>query len=522
MHVAEFSCPSCATPLRVRDRGFVGRTIDCPDCGERVRIVQSDAGRIKGIVAEEPVAQRRHRGPANWRNPTAVGWIVAGCLAAGLGLYLLRDPSLSQDEQTSAEDAAAVAADRVPSEDVGQPAPDLRAPLESPAQQLVAIGGTIDGTVAAANLFPAGTVAHANLAPSQRLSWIAALIAARDPGGPLPAWDRPWNDPANARFVRRKQPDWLNPLVDSVVSSDRYPATHFVGVAGVGDDAAALPADHPRAGIFGHDRRVSFDDVGDGLANTMLVAGVENRLGSWAAGGDASVRGFTAEPYIGGPDGFGTGEADHMHVLMADGSVRTVSRETDPTLIRRMAAMNDGLPLDPSVPGEPGRESPTDAGQPHQFPLAIQPEEPAEQPREAAGADERAPDAAAIIADLARGAREPIDVLLAEPPATYETEAALRQRIVAFEQPDPVPVRDLLNLLEEMLAVPIHTRELPPESVLRLDEAITLSRGESTLEEILRAILKQVDLSFDARPEGIFVHAGTGSQVPTRVEASPH
>lgn len=504
MHVAEFSCPCCAIPLRVRDRGFVGRTIDCPDCGQRVRIVQSDAGRIEGILAEEePRNEHRPRRPAVWTNPTAIGWGVAGCLAAGLGLYLLRGPSLSEKEQHSAVGAADAIADVAPKPDERQPEPDVNSPPESPAQKLAALHGTID----AANLFPAGTVAQEDLAPAQRLNWIASLIAANEPAGVQPAWDRPWNDPANARFVRRQQPPWLNPLVESVVSSDRYPATHFVGVAGVGDDAAALPADHPRAGIFGHDRRVSLDDVGDGLANTMLIAGVEKRLGSWAAGGEASVRGFTAEPYIGGPDGFGTGEADGMHVLMADGSVRFVSRETDPTIIRRMAAMNDGLPLDPSVPGEPGEAQPADGSDEPQAPLAM-PGEPAERQHGAAAADEQKPDAAAVIADIARPPEMPIDVLLAEPAPTYDVEKALQQRIVAFEQPDPVPVRDLLNLVEEMLAVPIHTSELPPESVPLLEQPITLSLGEVTLHEILKAILSQVDLTFDARPQGIFVIAG--------------
>jgi hypothetical protein len=509
MHVAEFSCPSCAIPLRVRDRGFVGRIIDCPDCGERVRIVQSDAGRIEGVLAEQPASPQRVRRPARWTNPTTIGWIVAGCLAAGFGLYVFRGPSSSQNEQPSAEDAAAAASDSGPREDDGQPAPVRKSPPESPAQQLAAIGETINGTVAAANLFPAGTVAHENLAPPQRLSWIASLSAANDPRGPQPVWDRPWNDPVNTRFVRRQQPAWLNPSIESVVSSDRYPATHFVGVAGIGDDAAALPADHRRAGIFGHDRRVSLNDVGDGLANTMLVAGVESRLGSWAAGGDASVRGFTAEPYIGGPDGFGTGEADVMHVLMADGSVRTVSRETDPTVIRRMAAMNDGLPLDPSVPGEPGGRQPDDRSTPSDGPLAMQPDQPEAQPHGgAAEADERAPDAAAIIADIARGAQEPIDVLLADPPPVYDVDKALRQRIVAFQQSDPVPLRELLILIEEMLAVPIHLSELPPESLPLLEQPITLSMGEAALREILKAILSQVDLTFDARPQGIFVING--------------
>ncbi len=65
------------------------------------------------------------------------------------------------------------------------------------------------------------------------------------------------------------------------------PATHFVGVAGVGDDAADLPVDHPRAGVFGNSRTTRLEDIHDGASNTLMVLGVTRDLGSWAAGGSA-------------------------------------------------------------------------------------------------------------------------------------------------------------------------------------------------------------------------------------------
>src|SRR5262249_21127427 len=116
---------------------------------------------------------------------------------------------------------------------------------------------------------------------------------------------------------------------------------HFVGVAGVGSDAARLPASDPRAGIFSYDRATRWDDIRDGASNTWLVLGVRDHLGSWAAGGPSTVRGLTREPYVNGPDGFGTGQEDSMLVLMADGRVRTVSRQADPRILRSLAAMAD-------------------------------------------------------------------------------------------------------------------------------------------------------------------------------------
>lgn len=497
MHVAEFSCPSCAIPLRVKDRGFVGRTIPCPDCGRHVRIVQSDTGRIEGHLADESPAEQRESGPSVWSNPTTIGWIVAGCLAAGLGWFVLHDPSPRKDHMIAAGANAPDVRDSSIHEKPQLDADD-KADDDDPAARLAALHQQLHAVTAQANQFPTGTVAQETLVPSERLSWIASLISTRDPDI-QPAWDRPWNDPPNSRFVRRQQPAWLNPRIESMVSDDRYPATHFVGVAGVGEDAASLPAGHPRAGIFGHDRRVRLDEIGDGLANTMLIAGVEDHLGSWAAGGEATVRGFSAEPYIGGPDGFGTGEGESMQVLMADGSVRTVSRETDPRVIRRMAAINDGLPLDPSTPGEPG-------GQSEQRPetVAIDDSSAAADPAELNNAD-RPIDVAAMIADIAGAEDTPIDVVLAEPPVEYDVDTALAQKIAEFRQTDPVPLRSLLRLIEEMAAVPIHYDELAPESVPQLDKPVKVTLGQTTVGGILQAVLQTAELTFDPRPAGVFV-----------------
>ena len=166
-----------------------------------------------------------------------------------------------------------------------------------------------------------------------------------------------WSSPRNDRFVRQQIPEFLNPSLEVRVSARNYPATHFVGVAGVGEDAADLPAGDPRAGVFGNSRPTRLEDIHDGASNTLMVLGVTSELGSWAAGGTATVRPLTREPYVNGPDGFGTGLTDRMMVLKADGSVAEMSATTDPRIFRRMAAIADGLPLDPKIPGEPGDHS---------------------------------------------------------------------------------------------------------------------------------------------------------------------
>ena len=51
--------------------------------------------------------------------------------------------------------------------------------------------------------------------------------------------------------------------------------THYVGVAGVGEDAARLPAGDARAGMFGYGRQTRQQDLLRGEANTIAVLGVK-------------------------------------------------------------------------------------------------------------------------------------------------------------------------------------------------------------------------------------------------------
>jgi hypothetical protein len=110
--------------------------------------------------------------------------------------------------------------------------------------------------------FPAGTVPNTALPPDQRLSWWVLVLPyfeeekvfkqfdlTRGPSDPINL------APASNRFrylacpssgvYDRDTREWKSPT----------PLTHIVGSAGIGADATELPPKHPRAGIFGHDRR---------------------------------------------------------------------------------------------------------------------------------------------------------------------------------------------------------------------------------------------------------------------------
>ncbi len=126
------------------------------------------------------------------------------------------------------------------------------------------------------------------------------------------------------------------------MSPSGYPVTHYVGVAGVGKDAALLPAEDPRAGVFGYGRQTRQQDLLRGGANTIATLGVKDQCGPWAQGGRATVRPLTQQPYVNGPDGFGSGQPDGIQAGMADGYVRFLSDKIDPHVMEQLAEVHDG------------------------------------------------------------------------------------------------------------------------------------------------------------------------------------
>ncbi|WP_437227034.1 hypothetical protein SH661x_000140 [Planctomicrobium sp. SH661] len=411
-------------------------------------IQESDRGLI-GTVPHRPEALSTAR-PRSVISPrlVRVGAAILGVVIAGAVFFLSDQP----------EPKVPLAVDPVgepDSEPVGSPVHPTEEPVHIPPlpvdpveQKLLGIGTMVGDFVTRQEAYPSGTPSG-----DTARSWIAQLAETHLPG-PRPHWEKGWDAPINDEFVRRRFPAMENPEVAQKSGEDNYPATHFVGVSGVGVDAADLPRNHPRAGIFTNGQGTRPEDVRDGLSNTILVAGVESRLGSWARPGDATVRSFTREPYLHGPDGFGTGQADSMQVLMADGSVKTLNSKADPVVVRRLAAMADGMSLDPQVAGDPLTSMPTaPKGPGEQTPLAQ--------------------------------SDPPIEVELTPELPVIDLKPRLAQKIASFEQIRPVPLEQVLRDLQELLGTPLDISDFPEETRLR---PVSLKLQNATVGEILEQV----------------------------------
>jgi hypothetical protein len=485
MQHVELFCSQCGAKLRLRDKLVAGRAFNCPECSAPLRVDKQAGEPGYKIIAAGP--ERPNPALRAQASPEAApvrSARAAYCAAGGLAIlllvpgWLLFKPKGPLRTDVSADAARATQPDDRPADAQqplagaqGVPQEERHAPREEARLRLINLGKRAGAPLDETRAFPLGAAA-ANLPVEQRLGWMATLAALGNPGVRL-AIDSSlsWRHPQHDAFVRQRILEFQNPAIPQLVGSDGYPASHFAGVAGIGDDAASLPAHDPRAGIFGYERQTTLDQIHDGASNTLLLLGVAEQLGSWASAGRSTVRGLARLPYVNGPDGFGTGQRDLMLALMADGSVRAISAQADAAVIRGLAAMADGVPA---------AEPPTAA--PHTDDVAV---------REAA--DATAP--GALNQNPEDPPLEP-EFALEAPPKPVDLRAALSLRIARFEQPRR-PLADSLLIVADLVGAPIRLRE-DPEGAWhgRLREPVALVRENSSIEQILLELLAQAQLAF--------------------------
>lgn len=127
-----------------------------------------------------------------------------------------------------------------------------------------------------------------------------------------------------------------------------WAATNFVGMAGVGLDAAEYRADDPatakKRGVFGYDRETKKTDIKDGLDQTIVLIQVPPEPKSpWIAGGGSTVRGISEDLDCVQP--FVSTEYEGKRgtfAIMADGKVRFIPATIDPKTFQAMCTIAGG------------------------------------------------------------------------------------------------------------------------------------------------------------------------------------
>lgn len=215
--------------------------------------------------------------------------------------------------------------------------------------------------------YPRATVPHDTLPPDRRLSWMPDILPYTECMGgrvvldPEKAWDEepnrvPMFQPSDkdrtddSAEVARAYPYGSHRLFLCPANPTREGAglpafTHYVGIAGVGGNAATLPLAEPKVGFFGHDRVVRRSDVTDGLSNTILLIETATENGPWTAGGYPTVRGL--DPHY--PRHVGRGapfSSRHLNSVvnfaMGDGSVKPITPRVEPAVLEALITIHGG------------------------------------------------------------------------------------------------------------------------------------------------------------------------------------
>jgi hypothetical protein len=217
--------------------------------------------------------------------------------------------------------------------------------------------------------FPRGTVPRPpdsqrgiDWRPDQRLSWMTYLLPylANGEFASLPLdLEKGWYEDNNMRTGLAVIPQFLMPqntdkpyyfvkYPNLKSSFDQWAATHFVGMAGVGLDAAEYRDNDPAAaklrGIFNYNHETKKEEIKDGLENTILLIQVPlDPKSPWIAGGGSTVRGvsedrdcvqpFVSTEYQGKPGTF---------AIMADGKVRFIPASISPEMFRALCTIAGG------------------------------------------------------------------------------------------------------------------------------------------------------------------------------------
>ena len=189
------------------------------------------------------------------------------------------------------------------------------------------------------NGFPAGTVENDDLEVEERLSWMVSILPYLEQAPLYNQIDMKegHESATNSPLLSMAIPTYLNPGLSAEPG-----ATHYIGIAGITEEGPTAELPSQIAGVFGYNRKTRIADIHDGTSNTVMVAESTGFTGPWGQGGASTIRAFTQQPYINGPDGIGGPYRGGCHVLLSDGSVRFVSENIDGKTIEALSTIQGG------------------------------------------------------------------------------------------------------------------------------------------------------------------------------------
>jgi hypothetical protein len=194
---------------------------------------------------------------------------------------------------------------------------------------------------------PRAGMPNLELPTEKRLSWQVTILPYLecDPLYRELAREKSWDAEENhfaPVLVRRFR--WYNcPAARPEPPPGAVVPTHYIGLAGLGEDSASLPEGHSRAGFFGYERKLTLKDLPRGTANTLMILETARTQGTWIAAGPPTVRGLIEDeqPYAGRGGQFGGLHRQAVMAGFADGSARQLQLPVEPRMLRDMIRLGE-------------------------------------------------------------------------------------------------------------------------------------------------------------------------------------
>ena len=171
--------------------------------------------------------------------------------------------------------------------------------------------------------FPPGAIADAN--GKLRDSWQTSLLPYVEGKRIYDGinFNVPWDDPMNAASISTQVSPYLNPIISRTKDERGYALSHYAG----------------NSQIFYNNSRVRIRDIKDGTSNTLMGGEVAEGFEAW--GNPINMR----DPALGlnkGPETFGGPGGKQTQFMLVDGSVKTVSSNIDPAVLKALATPRGG------------------------------------------------------------------------------------------------------------------------------------------------------------------------------------
>jgi hypothetical protein len=193
--------------------------------------------------------------------------------------------------------------------------------------------------------FPPAGRPNDNLPLEKRLSWIVNLGPYIQSDNLYERMDtkKGWDAEENRYLaVRRMRLVECYAFPEGEPESTLVPS-HYVGIAGLGPDAASLPAKDARAGFFGYERKLHPKDLGERGSAILVAIETAQASGAWTVAGFPTLRDVEegSDRYLGSWAPFGGTHRGGAQALFADASVRFLDNGLDSRVLEEMATVKE-------------------------------------------------------------------------------------------------------------------------------------------------------------------------------------